>query len=199
MTDEEWNGKSSSEMLSEVQPHASSRKLRLFACACCFVFTKGLETDRGNELVRIAESYADDEIQLSQLDDARLRWKAKSSSTVDFDDQLYHMVSMLLGQSAHKAFWAIPANALLGAKSHLLRDIFGNPFNPVTVDPRWLTSNVVDLANAIYSERAFDRMPILSDALMDAGCDDDVIIAHCRSEGPHVRGCWVVDLLTGRK
>ena len=80
-----------------------------------------------------------------------------------------------------------------------LRDIFGNSFRPVTIDPRWLTSNVVDLANAIYSERAFDRMPILSDALMDAGCDSEEVLNHCRSEGPHVRGCWVVDLLTGRE
>ena len=84
-----------------------------------------------------------------------------------------------------------------GISGSLVRDIFGNPFRPVTIDPRWLTSTVVDLASAIYEERAFDRMPILADALMDAGCDNEEIIAHCRSEGPHVRGCWVVDLLRG--
>jgi len=81
---------------------------------------------------------------------------------------------------------------------HLLCDIFSNPFRPATFDPRWLTSTVIDLAKAIYEERAFDRMPILADALMDAGCDNDDIIAHCRGDGPHVRGCWVVDLLLGK-
>ena len=69
----------------------------------------------------------------------------------------------------------------------------------IAIDPRWLTSNVVDLAGAIYEERAFEKMPILADALMDAGCDSEEIINHCRGNGPHVRGCWVVDLLTGRK
>ncbi|MCE9530621.1 MAG: hypothetical protein K8T89_05755 [Planctomycetes bacterium] len=80
-----------------------------------------------------------------------------------------------------------------------MREIFGNPFRPVTIDPRWQTSNVIDLATAIYTDRAFDRMPILADALMDAGCDNDEIIHHCRGDGPHVRGCWVVDLILGKE
>jgi hypothetical protein len=79
----------------------------------------------------------------------------------------------------------------------ILREIF-NPFALLSLDPRWLTSSVVDVAEAIYQEKAFDRMPILADALMDAGCDSEEVLGHCRSEGPHVRGCWVVDLLTGR-
>ena len=81
----------------------------------------------------------------------------------------------------------------------LIRDIFGNPFRPVTLDPRWLTSTVLDLARIIYDERVYERMPILADALMDAGCDSETLINHCRGPGPHVRGCWVVDLLTGRE
>jgi hypothetical protein len=80
----------------------------------------------------------------------------------------------------------------------LIRDIFGNPFRPVTLDPSWLTSTVLALANGIYAERAFDRMPILADALQDAGCGNEDILNHCRQPGEHVRGCWVVDLLTGR-
>ena len=85
------------------------------------------------------------------------------------------------------------------AQADLLRDIFGNPFRPVTLDPRWLTSSVLDLSRTIYDERVFERMPILADALMDAGCDSDELIDHCRGPGPHVRGCWVVDLLTGNE
>jgi hypothetical protein len=81
----------------------------------------------------------------------------------------------------------------------VLRDIFGNPFRPITLDPRWLTSSVLDLAGAIYEERAFERVPILADALMDAGCENEDILDHCRGDGVHVRGCWVVDLLLGKE
>jgi hypothetical protein len=80
------------------------------------------------------------------------------------------------------------------------RDIF-NPFRPVTIDPTWLAWNdgtVVKLAQAIYDERAFDRLPILADALEEAGCDPAELLAHLRGPGPHVRGCWAVDFLLGR-
>jgi hypothetical protein len=81
----------------------------------------------------------------------------------------------------------------------LLRDIFGNPFRPVKLKPAWLTSTVVQLARGIYEERAFDRMPILADALQDAGCDNDDVLDHCRdAKQVHVRGCWVVDLVLGK-
>jgi hypothetical protein len=76
-----------------------------------------------------------------------------------------------------------------------IRCIFGNPFRPVTLNPAWLTSTVLALATGIYAERAFDRLPILGDALQDAGCENEDILNHCRSDGPHVKGCWVVDLL----
>ena len=88
-------------------------------------------------------------------------------------------------------------------QSDLLRDIFGNPFRPVTLAPSlldWNDSVVVKLSQGIYEERAFDRLPILADALEDAGCDDQDILAHCREQGlVHVRGCWVVDLLLGKE
>ncbi len=83
------------------------------------------------------------------------------------------------------------------ALADLLRDIFGNPFRPVAFDPAWRTETVVALASAIYAERAFDRMPILADALEEAGCDHADILAHCRGPGPHARGCWVVDAVLG--
>ena len=80
----------------------------------------------------------------------------------------------------------------------LLRCIVGNPFRPVSVDPSWLTSTTVELARGIYDDRAFDRLPILADALEDAGCDHPDILAHCRGDGPHARGCWVVDRMLGK-
>jgi hypothetical protein len=63
------------------------------------------------------------------------------------------------------------------------------------VNQEWRTSTTVSLAQAIYEDRAFDRLPILADALEEAGCDNTDLLAHCRGDGPHVRGCWVVDLL----
>ncbi len=85
---------------------------------------------------------------------------------------------------------------------HLLRDIFGNPFRPAIADPVWLAwedGTVPALAQSIYDERAFDRLPILSDALEEAGCTNTDILGHCRQPGQHVPGCWVVDLVLGKK
>src|SRR5262249_49702202 len=77
----------------------------------------------------------------------------------------------------------------------LLLDIFGNPFRPVTLERACLTPKVKTLAQAIYDDRAFERMPELADALAEAGCSNQDILSHCRGPGPHVRGCWVVDLV----
>jgi hypothetical protein len=81
------------------------------------------------------------------------------------------------------------------AQATLLRDIVGNPFRPVALDTAWQTHQVVTLARAIYDERAFDRLPVLAAALEEAGCSDAGYLAHCRGPGPHVRGCWVLDLI----
>jgi hypothetical protein len=80
-----------------------------------------------------------------------------------------------------------------------LRCLYPNPFRCVAIDPSWLTSDVRILAEGIYSELAFDRMPILADALQDAGCDRDDILGHCRGPGPHVCGCWAVDFILGKE
>ncbi len=107
----------------------------------------------------------------------------------------------LSGRSHGTAMWLNAAPNLYGdAKNCVtLRDIIGNPFRPITIDRRWLTSTVVDLANAIYDEKAFEKIPLLADALQDSGCNDVEILSHCRGAGPHNRGCWVVDLLTGKE
>jgi hypothetical protein len=84
------------------------------------------------------------------------------------------------------------------AQSNLLRDVFGNPFRPIVLDGAWLTPSVDTLAQVIYDERAFDRMPHLADLLEETGCDDANILYHCRSQAEHVRGCWMIDLLLGK-
>ena len=86
----------------------------------------------------------------------------------------------------------------LPGRADLLRDIFGNPFCPVTSDLSWLTSNVIDLAQGIYADHAFECMPILGDALEDAGCDNADILNHCRQPGEHVRGCFCLDLILNK-
>jgi hypothetical protein len=68
----------------------------------------------------------------------------------------------------------------------------------VAPDPKWQTGNVLAIARSIYDDRTFERLPILADVLMEAGCEDGEVLTHCRSAGPHVRGCWVVDLALGK-
>jgi hypothetical protein len=84
------------------------------------------------------------------------------------------------------------------AQAGLLQEVFGNPFRPAAADRSWRTADVVGLARGVYEDRAFDRLPILADALEEAGCNHADVLAHCRGDGPHVRGCWVVDLLLGK-
>jgi hypothetical protein len=86
----------------------------------------------------------------------------------------------------------------------IVRCVFGNPFAaPLPIDAAWLLWNngtVLRIATGIYEERAFERLPVLADALLDAGCDDEAMLEHCREqEGVHTRGCWVIDLILGKK
>jgi hypothetical protein len=84
------------------------------------------------------------------------------------------------------------------AQACLVRDLFGNPFRPVAIDPVWRSANdgcTTKLARAIYQERRFADLPVLADALEEAGCANADILAHCRRPGEHARGCWVVDAL----
>ncbi len=215
MTEQEWLACTEpTPMLDFLKGQDTKRKLRIFACACCHRINN-ITTDKGRAAVKGAERFADGLIDEREL---RSLWVAVGFPKKNFR-QLAASAARAASSSpgydgtAHAAASAV--NAVLSrneprqtdvtratewrAQIALLNDIFGNPFRPVTLDPRWLTSTVADLAAAIYQERAFDRMPILADALMDAGCDNETLIAHCRGDGPHVRGCWVVDLLLGKE
>lgn len=127
----------------------------------------------------------------------------KSSYGSEFLDQL---PASLLGAVAQAASpWsmtAFPADmtareAAVRAKEQemadLFRCLFPNPDLVVSLDERWRTETVRAVGQAIYDEHAFDRLPILADALEDAGCMDVNMLAHARTPGPHARGCWVVD------
>ena len=80
----------------------------------------------------------------------------------------------------------------------LLRCIFGNPFRAVAFSAKWLTPTVTTLAQQMYESCDFSTMPILADALQDAGCGNEDILTHCLGPGPHVRACWVVDLVLAK-
>ncbi|OAI40992.1 hypothetical protein AYO40_00490 [Planctomycetaceae bacterium SCGC AG-212-D15] len=80
----------------------------------------------------------------------------------------------------------------------LLIEVVGNPFRPIVPDRDWFSFTVLALAKSIYDDRAFDRLPILADALEEAGCTNAEILEHLRSGGEHVRGCWALDLVLGK-
>lgn len=109
-------------------------------------------------------------------------------------------------QAASEALFAVASagnvSPIRVMQADLLRCIIGNPFRSTEIDPTCLTwndGNVRKLAQTIYVERRFEDIPILTNALIDAGCHDEEILSHCRQPGEHVRGCWVVDLLLGKK
>ena len=78
------------------------------------------------------------------------------------------------------------------------RDVAGNPFRPVAFDPAWRTESVVGLAAGIDEAGAYERLPILADAIQEAGCEDEQVLTHARGPGLHVRGCWLIDMVLGR-
>jgi hypothetical protein len=208
MTEAEWLSCTDFNLLREwVQRNhrhlSTERKWRLLNCAC-FRRTWHLLSESSREAVELAERYADSLVEglpkrsihcsrgtavlmaLSFPDMNALDWDRAETAAQSFERN-YAITLDLEGEDEG------------AVKCALLREILRNPFHAVGLNPRWCTSSVVDLVTAIHQEKAFDRMPILADALMDAGCDNERIIAHCRGEGSHVRGCWVVDLLLGKE
>lgn len=110
----------------------------------------------------------------------------KVANNFDGDDDAY--------EEATRPF----INAEHASQAFILREIL-NPYGPATADGRWLTPSIVELADSIYAEQAFNRMPELTEALLKAECDNLDILTHRRQPSEHVRGCWVLDLLLGKK
>jgi hypothetical protein len=228
MTEKEWiECDDVPKLLKYLVERASSRKFRLFGCACCRRIWHLLVDERSRNAVGVAERYADGLATEEDMDKARramiqcrtetaLRpgsppvdsWAFGAAEAVLFDTPFWNPGAASRG--AFTAAWTAAEAAWRGAGEQgpepetrrqlpLLRDIFENPYRPGWVDPAWQTPQVVAVAEAIYEERAFDRLPIMADALEDAGCDNADILSHCRGPGLHVRGCWVVDLLLGKE
>ena len=104
-----------------------------------------------------------------------------------------------LGPRHHSDEWRARWEHECNAQADIVRDIFGNPLRPFALTSEWRTDIAVSLARQMYELRDFGAMPILADALQDAGCDNPDILDHCRGPGPHVRGCWVVDRVLGKE
>ena len=215
-------------MLEFLRGKASDRKLRLFACACCRRIWHLLKDERARRAVEIAERFADGLAGDDERSNARkLAQQAAQGRGVTTAptapkcerraaSAAYYATACQAMEAAYNApdlvvevlVWQAGGYANCdsrhirreeeGPQAQLLRDLLGNPFRLVRFEPGWRTGNVIDLARTIYKEHAFERLPILADALMDAGCDSADILSHCRSSGPHVRGCWVIDLLLGK-
>ncbi len=195
----------------------SLRKVLLFRVGCCRIQFRHLTIKEARQAIDAAELLADGQLQFDQT---RTAWadgikrylkycysknfqkaRRERSELAARINLAGFAIDCLDVEHTRKAeFFPEPSEYLdhrhlYQAAPDVFRDIFGNPFRPVTVDPVWLTSTAVAIAQGIYDDRAFDRLPILADALQDAGCENADILSHCRSDGPHVRGCWVVDLV----
>jgi hypothetical protein len=172
----------------------TDRKLYLYGVECCRLIWNGMW--EGCHLgVVAAELYAEGAVGPAALATA-------SRACLGDDDALraaFRAADWVVGGDSGPVDLNDPLQKSLAEEEAVLaREIFGNPFRPLACDPAWLTTDVLALARGIYDERAFDRMPILADALQDAGCTNDDVLNHCRAEAVHVRGCWVVDLLLGK-
>jgi hypothetical protein len=180
-------------MLEFLADRASDRKLQLFGSAChrripAKAAIRWEQLRRGGNLPAVA----------GRRGVASNERKALVRAAVEAENAVA-IVTCGINRKADKQVVAAEERE---AQCTLVRDIFGNPFRPVAIEPSWLTWNdgtVVKVAQGIDEERAFGHLPLLADALEEAGCTDPGILEHLRGPGPHVRGCWVVDLLLGKE
>lgn len=200
MTETKWAAcKSPDQLLDYHKMKSDPRRLRLLAAACVRLLVTPDTPTVVEELLDMVERYADGVATRAEFLTARktIRHAIKSNPKVSTVQAMKN-----LADDAMEAMTVTVANARHrngAAQCELIRCLFGNPYHPSSVDPAWLTGTVVTLARGIYADRAFDRLPVLADALQDAGCHDSVILEHCRREGSHARGCWVVDTVLGQR
>ena len=215
MTEAEWlESTDPTVMLESFLGHFSDRKLRLFCIACCRQNWDQFTDPRERRILHVAERMTEgtateadcaaaQDLWLEVYDEKEDEFASYVPVTVispgiDAVDASECARSMACGPIYSDGGFEGLEDELQYEQAAFLRDIIGNPVRPVTFNPHWRTADTVGLARGIYEDRVFDRLPLLADALMDAGCDEDQLLAHCRSEGPHVRGCWVVDLILGK-
>ncbi|WP_216821112.1 hypothetical protein [Singulisphaera sp. GP187] len=193
-------------------PSYSERKMRLFAVACYeqvaeFQFADPLFEAELDAVEKYADSLiSKEELLAVSLVHYRALFPNEEESAlrmvVNEADYALELAEKAVGLARiggpHGEDRAWPAGVAESRQALLILDLFGNIFQPVTIDESWLLANdraVPKLAQAIYEERAFADLPVLADVLEQAGCHDPEILAHCRQQREHYRGCWVLDLL----
>jgi hypothetical protein len=216
MTEQEWlSSGNPRSMLDFLRGRGSQRKLRLFAVGYSRRFREKIAYEPIRLALDVPERYADGLATRAELQHLRERAYDDDPDFFTSGSELgqitEHNIAGAACDAAADAAVAVEfiaeyrdarVNTETGNRvlcSILLRDVFGNPFQRVQLSPDWLTGAIREIATSIYTDRAFDRLPILADALEEAGCTDAAILEHCRGPGPHERGCWVVDLLLGKE
>jgi hypothetical protein len=206
MTEAEWLACEGPEsMLEFLEGSVNDRKLRLLAVACCQSYRVYFTDERSTTAVEVASQVAEGSFEENERQRAFTAAHSAANWTYD-SDMAAELAAYTCGDriQLNEVPWRVMRAFAFDIYQNprqllcrLLRDIF--PFHPITLSPSWLTSTVVSLANQMYDSRDFSAMPILADALQDCGCDNEEILTHCRGPGPHVKGCWAIDLLTGRE
>jgi hypothetical protein len=185
-----------------------ARKLRLYFCACAR-HRWDLLPDDVRQIVGVIERHAEGRESSKALRAARaaVRIASRASQPTWSPDgyepgawERYFAVAVVVSAAEVREqlqAWGSgsPSWPTASEQAALLHDLFDNPFRPTELDPRWYTSDVVRLAGHIRAERAFELMPILGDALQDAGCDSTAVLEHCYGGCRRVPGCWLVDAL----
>jgi hypothetical protein len=193
MTEAEWLvSHTPCAMLKCVKQKASTQKLCCFMAACYRKARKVLRNMQGLTLPDFVRELRESDKNLLMY--PYFYEDSSTGSKTYFAAKCVSLGIMSRIKSADEWGWGEDQCALL-------RDIFDNPFRPVHIDESWLRWNdgtIPKMAQTIYEERRFGDLPILTDALSESGCCDDQILNHCRGPGPHVRGCFVVDLLLGK-
>jgi hypothetical protein len=177
-----------------VQEYASVRKLRLIAAALVRRLQSLPEHQEAKRCDDIIEAVADQPRAWEELErELRVRpgdWRF--TGVLVLNDLTFVVKELRRLVAFHQCD---PTDYPL----RLIHEAVGNPFRPVPFSSKWRTDTAVSLARQMYESHEFSAMPILADALQDAGCDSDDVLSHCRGDGPHVRGCWVVDLVLGKE
>jgi hypothetical protein len=196
-------------------PRFSTRKYRLIGCACCRLIWDDLASDEQRRAVETAERYAEGEADTEQL---RRAWQQSAPPGCTTASQYEHepllgAVAQVVARTAEvrRRQWASasgPARDEIARRAaedprrlcDAIRDVAGNPFRPVSIDPHWLDANggqVRAVARGIAEEGRFADLPVLADALEDAGCSDEQVLSHARQPA-HYRGCWLLDAIVGK-
>ncbi len=209
MTETEWLACTDPQkMLASLKDKGSERKFRLFAAACCRRVWDLLGDAQGRQRVEAAEEYVDGQVTEQALKDAASRGHDGSGGPTEAAfwccAEDYAFAAELVAAQARRSDEDRPSDE--SRKAALLRDLFRGPFRPFALAPIWRTPGVLSLALAAYQGRQLPsgeldhaRLAILADALEEAGCTEYAVLDHLRLPGPHVRGCWAVDLLLGRE